>query len=235
MKLRCPDKFITQWEEEFMLLDEYLKYIENNIDLVLAKVEEKILNKAEYINNQIIYKSIRPESAQEIFKRLLYNNYFLSLWAAYESGLKEISRYLSKSNGLDDYGKYVRNIRSRNFVKDCYNYFKEIYGIEIPLPNPFDQSHLSHLYNLRNIIAHGNGRINDIDVSSKIKKYKDLEEWISSQKGITIEEYGWICLSGDFCRETCDCLSRSFNKLDLLAYEKAITKNPRPLEGLRIL
>jgi len=240
MKLRCPDKFITQWEEEFMLLDEYLKYIEDSIDSVLEKIEKKILCEAEYIDEQISYVSIRPENAQEIFKRFLYNNNFLSLWAAYETGLKEISRYLSSGNDkFKDYDEFLSCYKrgKRDFVTVFYKYFEEIYKVGKPSPSLFDQSHLGHLYCLRNIIAHGNGRINDIDVSSKKRKdeYKRLKEWIKSQPGITIEEYGWICLSGEFCRETCDYLSRSFNKLSLLAYEKSGIKNPRPIESLRIL
>ena len=102
--MRCTvhrDQYIYQWSQEFELLDEYLAYIEGSIDKTLQDITAKLRDKEEYIecdDNQAAYHFdglVLPDSAQMIFSRFLYNNYFLSLWATYETGLREIAMFLS--------------------------------------------------------------------------------------------------------------------------------------------
>lgn len=244
--MRCTvhrDQYIYQWSQEFKLLDEYLTYIEGSIDITLQDITAKLQDKEEYIecdDNQTAYffdGLVLPDSAQMIFSRFLYNNYFLSLWATYETGLKEIAMFLSLANSLDDFEKYETNKkknkkRTKDFVKEIFEYFNEIHKIDIPTKTPINQKYLINLYILRNIVAHGNGRTNDI--SNKNKKIEELLKWAKKQSEISVSEDGWILLNGKFCRNLYEGLSSSFEMLCRLAYKAAPNNEPRPVKAFYV-
>jgi len=230
--MRCivhRDQHIYQCSQEFRILDEYLAYIEGSINVILKDIILKLQSKEEYIecdDDQTVgyYFDglVLPDSAAMIFSRFLYNNYFLSLWATYETGLKEIAMFLSLALGSDNYNQYMGK---KDFITAIFKYFKDIYKIDIPTVNQINQEYLRYLYKLRNVIAHGNGRTEDVS-----KKNEDLVKWILKQPEITVSEDGWILLNDKFDRSIYEGLSFSFERLCRLAYEHAPDAAPRPVK-----
>lgn len=223
MRLRSHrDQYIQQCSYEFNYLGDILRIIEESINVACKNIKAKLENEAESFNDDnetilvVEYNSfVYPESAEMVFCRFLYNNYFLSLWATYETGLKEIAMFLSLAKKSKDFGTYANN--SSNIVK-IFKYFKEIHNIDMLAENPLNELYLVLLYNLRNIIAHSNGRTKYI--SSKNKQYP---------AELTESEDGWILLDVKFCRDIYERLSTSFEKMYHLAYEEASNcELPRP-------
>ena len=131
--MRCivhRDQHIYQCSQEFLILDEYLAYIEGSINVIFKDIILKLRSKEEYIecdDDQTVgyYFDglVLPDSAAMIFSRFLYNNYFLSLWATYETALKEIAMFLSLSLGLDNFEKYKANRKNKDFITEIFKYF----------------------------------------------------------------------------------------------------------------
>jgi len=220
------DRYVYQWSVEFELLDEYLSYIEGSIDITLQDITKILRAKEEYFErddgNPAYYFDglVLPDSSGMILKRFIYNNYFLSLWATYESGLNELSIFLAEAKIT----RRFKQKRDEGFVDGILKYFKNEHNIDIPLPEPLSFKSLNYLSRLRNIIAHGNGRTRDI---SK-KDFSALIKWIEEQPEINVSEDGWILLNSKFCRQLYEDLHSSFNKLCRLSYDSAPDCDPRP-------
>ncbi len=234
--MRCighRDQNIYQCSLEFQILDEYLAYIEGSLSVTLQGVVSRLHNKEEYIEcddgqtfGYHFDGLVLPDSAAMIFSRFLYNNYFLSLWATYETGLKEIAMFLSMALGLDNFEEYKVKKGRKYFSIDIFKYLKDVCNIGMPTINHVNQQYLNNLYRLRNAIAHGNGRIKDISSS---KRNEELSKWILKQPEIIVSENNWILLNNKFDRGIYGELSSSFEKLYRLAYERAPDVAPRPV------
>jgi hypothetical protein len=224
------DIHIYHCELEFIILDEYLQFIEGSIDLTYQNIITKLREQEEYIeydDNQMAYSYdhlILPDSAKMIFSRFTYNNYFLALWAAYETGLKKIALFLSKANGKKDFETYKTEKKSqgkhiKDFIRETLKYFAEIHNIDALANQPMNQEHLNKLRMLRNSIAHNNGRTEDV-VDGK------LLAWIKGQQEIFVYGKGWILLNGKFCRDTHKELYCLFKTLCRSAYNATPNKEP---------
>ena len=229
------DQNIYQCSLELQILDEYLAYIEGSLSVTIQDVVSRLQNKEEYFDGLVL-----PHSAAMIISRFLYNNYFVSLWATYETGLKEIAMFLSMASGKEKFEKYIKNKKDENkkkdkkerediksFIIEIFKYFDEVLKISMPTINHVNSQYLDNLYNLRNIIAHGNGRIKD---SSK-KNNGKLLKWILEQPEIIVDKNNWILLNNKFDRGIYGELSSSFKKLYRLAYERAPDVDPRPVNS----
>jgi len=237
--MRCiihRDQYIYQCSLEFQILDEYLAYIEGSLSITLQDVVSRLHNKEEHIEcddgqtfGYHFDGLVLPDSAPEIVSRFLYNNYFLSLWATYETGLKEIAMFLSLALDLDNFDEYkAKKKKKKNFVIEIFKYLQDVCNISMPTKNHVNQQYLNNLYLLRNAIAHGNGRIKDISSS---KTNKELSKWILKQPEIIVSANNWILLSNKFDRWIYGELSSSFEKLYHLAYERAPDIAPRPVNS----
>jgi len=236
--MRCivhRDQNIYQCSLEFQILDEYLAYIEGSLSVTLQDVVSRLHNKEEHIEyddgqtfGYHFDGLVLPDSAPMIVSRFLYNNYFLSLWATYETGLKEIAMFLSLALGLDNFEEYKakKGKKKKNIIVEIFKYFRDVCNISMPTINHVNQQYLNNLYMLRNTMAHANGRIKDISSS---KRNKELLKWILKQPEIIVSENNWILLNNKFDRGIYGELSCSFEKLYHLAYERAPNVAPRPV------
>lgn len=232
------DILIYHCELEFKILDEYLQFIEGSIDLTCQNIITKLLDQEEYIeydDNQMAYSYdplILPDSAKMIFSRFTYNNYFLALWAAYETGLKKIALFLSKENGKKDFETYKAEKKDqgkhiKDFIKGILKYFTEIHNIDALANQPINREYLNKLRMLRNSIAHSNGHTEDV-VDGKLLK------WIEKQPEILVYGKGWILLNGKFCGEAYKNLYCSFKNLCGSAYSATPNKEPLGLGVIHI-
>jgi hypothetical protein len=79
-------------------------------------------------------------------------------------------------------GLSFKDIRAESFRAQIEKYFEKVARISIPW-SPEERERLGQLQDLRNFLAHRNGRLMDLPAESE-KKVKDL---VSRIKGVSIE------------------------------------------------
>lgn len=146
--------------------------------------------------------------------RILRNPFLVSLFAVYESAVTTIAELVQEEKGqkiaIDD-------LRGRGFLNRSKRYYRHILQFDLSTDNE-RWKRLMVLSDLRNAIAHSNGRYEAIS--------KELRRRIK-QQGFLDKDTGFIIVPGIFLRETVAVVKGELE--DLLArYEKWETaKNPR--------
>lgn len=103
----------------------------------------------------------------------------VSIWGIFESFLADFAVYVGKHEKV---GISFKDIRADSFRAQIEKYFEKVVRVSIPW-SPEERERLGQLQDLRNILAHRNGRLTDLSADSE-KKVKDL---VNRIQGVSIE------------------------------------------------
>lgn len=203
-----PEDFKIDWkgvqfndiEYGFFLISLYIDLIERNYSELIKTEKERIdanfekdltgnTEEDRWVHSTI--SSLYYLLDDGITPRFLAASAHIAIWGAYESAVHEIATYYAKNRGIS---LRLSDLKG-SFVERAKRYFGSV--LHFPLhPDGTDWPQLERLADLRHILAHANGRIQDVNDWAK------AEKWISTTKGIQIVEDEYVVITFEFVRET---------------------------------
>jgi len=209
-------RFVESYYELFTIGD-FLDVLEKQLSAVIKKEHESFNDKIRKKNHDlddIELDEIRQNMyrlVDELLPRYFRSPFLVTLWAVTESAIIEVSYYLQqqKKQSLS-----IKDIRGTNFLDRAKKYFSHI--LNFPLFNDQEVwNRLDMLRTFRNIIAHGNGRIEAIKSKEDLR---NIKRWSKNNYGVTITISN-IIFSEKFLQETYTIVSSGL--FDLLDRAKA--------------
>jgi hypothetical protein len=195
---------------ELHALEEFLATMEKQIDHIAAS--EKLSLEAA-IRNQ----NITPDDAEWQFEHQDYDHrvefllprffrgpFLVSLYAVYEASVTEIARLLQKGQGR---AISIDDLRGADFLNRAMKYYRHILNFELCTDNSAWQQ-IQMLSEIRNAIAHTNGRIEILQESAK----KRILDWEKKRIGIDTN-WGYIVVDRAFVERTFSKVQSSLNDL----------------------
>lgn len=121
------------------------------------------------------------EFIEDVLPRLHYSPVLVQLWAVFESGIIEISKYLQRKEGQS---LTVDDLRGNSDYERAQKYYREV--LRFPLIEiEGAKEQLDLLLVARNAVAHSNGRIEAI----KPAKLERIRKWEKERGGVLIGQY----------------------------------------------
>lgn len=204
---------------ELDTLEEHLVLIEGHLERSIRTARCELKSKIQGLtpddeDEWDIPHQLHGYKVEVTLPRILRNPFLVSLFAVYESTVTTIAGLVQEEKGqklsLDD-------IRGSDFLERAKRYYKHILQFEISADNE-RWRRLKQLSDLRNAIAHANGRYDAISVGLRRRIV---------QQGFLSEEDGFVIVSGPWLRETVAVVKGELDDL-LKRYEEWETaKNPR--------
>lgn len=195
---------------ELKALEDYLETMEKQIDHIAAS-EKLILEAA------IREQNIRPSDpewhfehqdyyhrVEFLFPRFFRGPFLVSLYAVYEVSVTEIARLLQKEQGK---AISIDDLRGDDFLDRAKKYYKHILNFELCTDNEAWQQ-IKMLSEVRNAIAHTNGRIEMLRGRSKEK----ILDWEKKRIGIDTQ-WGYIAVDRAFVERTFSKVQSSLGDL----------------------
>ena len=129
------------------------------------------------------------EAAEFQIPRYFRIGALIPIWGLFESFVTDVARYTKnrESNKLA-----LRDIRAPNFRSQVEKYFEDVLKIALPWSAEQRKS-VGALQEVRNIIAHRNGRLMDLHPD----KQRELEKLVESVDGVEIQ-HSSIIVSGRY-------------------------------------
>ena len=128
-----------------------------------------------------------------LLPRILRSPFLVSLYAVYESAVTEIARLIQERKGL---AISLDNSKGDNFLDRAKKYYKHDLGFELCKDNSAWQQ-INMLSELRNALAHANGRLKMLKEQSR----KRILDW--EKRGIGVhQDSGYIVVDAAFARKT---------------------------------
>lgn len=198
---------LLEIESELFALDYHLNLIEEQIRnkeaferLLLEKRIKKLGLTHDNLDWQIEHYEFN-RIVDFLLPRFLRSTFLVSLYAVYESAVIEIAKLIQKQKGFPI---SINDLRD-NFLNRSKKYY-QIMGVQLSSDEAWER--ITMLSDLRNAIAHANGRIEMLkrDIQEKIRKWENQKIGIYSMNGFLIFEES-------FLRETLRLVSSSLNDL----------------------
>lgn len=170
---------------ESWALDSYLKVLEDQIEHARAqyrlRAERELEKQKEDLEHYEYGARLSEihEAADAQIPRFFRIGAVVSIWGIFESFLTDFALYVGNRETI---GLSFKDIRAESFRGQIEKYFEKVARIPIPW-TPEERERLGQLQELRNFLAHRNGRLMDLPPESE-KKVKDLVKRI---KGVTVE------------------------------------------------
>ncbi|MBK7898264.1 MAG: hypothetical protein IPJ99_02580 [Betaproteobacteria bacterium] len=114
------------------------------------------------------------------------------IWGLFESFLTDFAIYVGKRENI---GLAFRDVRANNFRNQIEKYFEGVLRIQLPWSEQ-ERERLGQLQELRNFIAHRNGRLMDLPAG----KEKEIKTLVAKIPGVEIED-STIVVSPDYISE----------------------------------
>ena len=191
------DATVLHVATELSTLEEHLGLIEGQIErsnkAAESELEAKILelspDSSPYDEEEWIFLHQEHNyRTQVVFPRILRGPFLVTLFAVYESVVIEIAGIIQKRQGQ----QISLNDIKGDFLSRAQKYYMHVLQFELSTSGKSWQR-LMLLSNLRNAIAHANGRL------GRVKE--KLRNQILKQKGVK-DEFGYLIISGAFLGET---------------------------------
>ena len=178
---------------ELSTLDQHLALIEAQIERGQKEARSTMEAKTRELepNDEAEWTFIVQEYHYQVdfvLPRALRNPFLVSLFAVYESTVTEIAKIMQKKKGV---GISIEDLKG-GFLKRSKKYYEHVLQFQLFLSNDSWQR-LMLLSDLRNTIAHTNGRLD-------IARTKTRERILKS--GGAREELGFLVVEGTFLKET---------------------------------
>ena len=195
MKLGQFDFRFIEIFHELYALEDYINSIESQLPDLIEKEKEKVYqNRPKNNPNEWQQKEQELyELIEDVLPRYFRNPIVVTLWAIFESAIIEIAKEIKEQQSLPIKLDDIRG----DFLKRTNKYFNHIIKFPIDVRGSSWQ-HFRKFYLLRNAIAHGNGRLDNIKNS---EDRKTILEWESENTGIATMGGNIVC-SSDLIRET---------------------------------
>lgn len=195
---------------ELSALKDYLETLEKQIEHI-KKSEQEVLDAT------IKKMNITPDDPNWHFEYQTYDHrmefllprffrgpFFVSLYAVYESAVTEIARLIQKAQGQ---AISIDDIKGEDFLDRAKKYYKHILHFELCSDNSAWQQ-IKMLSEIRNAIAHTNGRIEMLRGKSKER----ILDWEKRNIGIE-SQWGFIIIDAEFLQKTFSCVQTSLEDL----------------------
>lgn len=195
---------------ELHALGTYLETMEKQIDLI-AEDEKRNLEQA-ILNQNVtpddpewdIEQQYYEDRVDFLLPRFFRSPYLVSLYAVYEVSVMEIAKLIQKGQGQSI---SINDIRGKNFLDRASKYYKHILNFEL-CTNNLAWQQLKMLSEVRNAIAHTNGRIEMLQNNAK----RNILEWEKKRVGIEII-WGYIVVDQNFVEKTFSMVRSSLEDL----------------------
>lgn len=133
----------------------------------------------------------------EVMPRFSRGPFLISLWAVFESGMNEIADYIAKAKGLR---LRVADLDKRTGLGRWKKYFSAVADFELGIEEAAWQR-LVELYDVRNLLAHANGRLDGgTDLCKKVRK------WCAEGRGLA-EGSRFLLVSDEYARSAHELVS----------------------------
>lgn len=172
MDVKYPGIFI---KVELTAIAEYLKQLDSGIDRICDNYITTELEKyegAEYHEYQHVY-----DIAETEIPRLIRYPFSISTYSLFESSVIALLQYGKEK---EDKKLSYRDINGRSQISRFNKYMQHILGYDFTFSSEQVQQ-LTLIYKIRNIMAHANGSLVDIEES----EYKKLREMLCSVPGVS--------------------------------------------------
>jgi hypothetical protein len=186
---------------EIFALEDYLKLLEKQIDhvrnserLILDAVRnaqdlsqddpDPVLQQAEWNYH---------DRVESLLPRFFRGPFLVALYAVYESAVTGIARLIQVQQGQKI---SLNDIRGDDFLDRAKKYYKHILRFELCEDNTSWQ-HVTMLSELRNAIAHTNGRLEMLSGRAKAR----IRDWEKKHIGIETDS-GYIIVDSAFVQKT---------------------------------
>lgn len=202
---------LVEIEYEFIILENQLDLIEEQMQTLIKKSEHVLEAKRKVTN----YYPENPEWHEDqrehyefvdyILPRIFHNSYLVSLWAGFESTLTELSKLINKR---EDIRLRLDELRG-GFIDRADKFYDIFLNIQL-FEDDLQKKRIKDVYEVRNLIAHANGRIE----SSKKRRIEKFEK----HEGVDVYQ-GSIVLSKIFNKKAYSEIKSVVNSL-LLKYKE---------------
>jgi hypothetical protein len=145
----------------------------------------------------------RDYAIEHLYPRLFRGPFLMTLWAIYESGVKEVARFVKRNMNVE---LDIDEIRDSDVRCKAKRYFEAVLGVRFAS----DQSRagdLGKLYKLRNTFAHANGRLESLS--------SDVQKTVKSmiEEGHLDESLGYIIPTRAYLASACNAVHVELTKL----------------------
>lgn len=195
-KLSAEDFLFSEFDIEMMSLGLYVELLEQHIPRLITAEKERIWSNYDMHDDEQRQVGSYLESQLEngITTRFFSAAALMATWAIYEACVTAVASKLAEKQNVELRMSQLK----RTFIKRARVYFE--YVLRFPLHGDgCDWERLERIADIRHILAHANGHIQDVqeDLLNRVNK------WARSDPGITItdgDEY--VLVSFGFVRES---------------------------------
>jgi hypothetical protein len=171
---------------ESWALDSYLQVLEHQIsharDQYRLRAERELEQSKEKLAREEYWSKLSQieDAAEKQIPRFFRIGALIPIWGLFESFLSDFSLWVGKQEAA---GVSFRDIRAQNFRGQIEKYFEGILRIDLPW-SAEERERLGHLQELRNFIAHRNGRLMDLP----LEREREIKALVAKLPGVLIED-----------------------------------------------
>lgn len=180
---------------ESWALDSYLNVLEDQIAHARAQYRlraERELNrqKTELEHHEYGQRLFEiDEAADYQIPRFFRIGALVSVWGLFESFMTDYALYSGKREAI---GLAFRDVRANNFRSQVEKYFEGVLRIKLPWSQQ-EREQLGQLQELRNLLAHRNGRLMDLPADRE----KEVKAFVARVRGVS-EENNNVIVSPEY-------------------------------------
>ncbi|HEY3487401.1 MAG TPA: hypothetical protein VGL10_04995 [Gammaproteobacteria bacterium] len=197
---------------ESWALDVYLNILEDHLSFaqeqyrIRAERELNLEGESLGPEEMDINRRLIDVAVETHIPRFFRNGALVQIWGLFESFVTDIARY---SGNREKARLSLRDIQANNFRQRTEKYFAGVLRINLPW-SAEEWKELQLLQELRNFIAHSNGRVTDLAPD----KRKEIHKLVSKLPGVEIEES--LMVSADYIKRAAALVFHMLGELNKL-------------------
>ena len=202
---------------ESWALESYLKVLDESVSFAREQYRlraKRDLDKreAELVHEQVNQKLWEIEEAAETqIPRFFRIGALIPIWGLFESFVFDIALYVG---GREKTGLSLRDIRAPNFRRQVEMYFEGALRIKLPWSEE-ERFKLGLLQELRNFVAHRNGRVTDLNTERR----QDIERLVAAVPSVTIDD-GALMVPSEYIEEAAALVFNVVGKLSQMIADR---------------
>lgn len=171
---------------ESWALESYLKVLEDQISHARDQYRLRAERELERAKNKLDHEEYGSKlfqidnAADKQIPRFFRIGALVPIWGLFESFLFDFAMWVGKRENV---GLSFRDVRAQNFRSQIEKYFEGILRIDLSW-TPEEREKLAHLQELRNFVAHRNGRLMDLPPD----KEREIKALVAKVPGVTVED-----------------------------------------------
>ncbi|MFA6314331.1 MAG: hypothetical protein WC681_22855 [Sterolibacterium sp.] len=165
-------------ESYLAVLDEQISHAQAQYRLRAERELEKVKDNLDHDEYGAKLTEI-DEIADNQIPRFFRIGALIPIWGLFESFVTDFAVYVGRRGGV---GIGFRDVRANNFRSQIEKYFEGVLRIQLPW-SVQERERLGQLQELRNFIAHRNGRLMDLPP----EKEKEIRTLVAKIPGVVIE------------------------------------------------